>query len=69
MADSDHLIANLAAGPLETLISRHGAELINLIEAEARENKKFHNLLGGVWRNDIPEDIWVRIDSINKSKW
>lgn len=69
MSDSEHLKANLAAGPLETIISKHGTELIDNIEKEALTNHKFNYLLGGVWQNNIPEDIWLRISQIDKPKW
>jgi hypothetical protein len=51
----------LAAGPVETLLSRHGGAFIERVEAEARNNAAFRELLGGVWRQDMPEEIWSRL--------
>jgi hypothetical protein len=43
-------MANLAAGPLEDLLSLHGPNFIDRVETEARRNPRFNNLLGGVWQ-------------------
>ena len=63
--DPDQIIlANLSAGPLEDLLVRHGEEVIERIETEAKHNKAFKLLLGGVWQNKMKEDIWLRIQKI-----
>ncbi|HVX15934.1 MAG TPA: hypothetical protein VHC22_32420 [Pirellulales bacterium] len=59
--------AKLAAGPMENLLSRHGAEIIESVEKEASANPQFRLLLGGVWRSDMPEEIWLRIRAIADS--
>src|SRR6266567_4606870 len=46
---SDPVVDNLAAGPLEYLFVSHGEEFIDRIEAEARRTPAFKLLLGGVW--------------------
>jgi hypothetical protein len=56
----------LAAGPLETLLAWHGAAFIDRIVGEATHNPRFNHLLGGVWRHDMPEEIWERILWIRK---
>src|SRR5438445_13456924 len=61
--------ALLAAGPLETLLVWHSSELIDRVELEAHRNPKFKHLLGGVWRQDIPEDIWQRIEAARQEAW
>jgi hypothetical protein len=53
--DDEYTLANLAAGPLEDLINRHGNEFIDRIEQEARVNAKFRELLCGVWDSAGPE--------------
>jgi hypothetical protein len=58
---SDVIMGNLAAGPLEDLLSRHGAAIIDTVELEARQRKKFRELLSGVWRNVIADDVWDRV--------
>ena len=51
----------LAAGPVETLLSHHGPEFIERVEREARQNSRFHHLLGGVWRLGMTQDVWDRL--------
>lgn len=62
IAEQDEdVLNNLAAGPLESLLARHGRAVIKWVEEEARRNTKFKELLGGVWQNAIPELIWQRV--------
>ena len=51
----------LAAGALEDLLVRHGAQFIERIEEKALQSERFRYLLSGVWRNSIPDDIWSRV--------
>jgi hypothetical protein len=46
---SGQRIFNLAAGPLEDLLERHGTTFIDRIAAEARQNEKVREALTGVW--------------------
>jgi len=50
-----------AAGPLEDLISEHGSVFIDVVEMEARKDRRFAWALGGVWQSTTPEDIWDRV--------
>jgi hypothetical protein len=59
--DSSVIAENLSAGPLEDLLVYHGATLIDRIEQEAKRNRKFAWLLGGVWQNAMPESVWLRV--------
>jgi hypothetical protein len=59
----------LAGGPLETLLAWHGSDFIDRIETEAKNNSIFNHLLGGVWRQDMPDEIWDRIQKIRKTVW
>lgn len=61
--------ALLAAGPLEGLIAWHGEDFIDRVEDEAKRNPKFNHLLGGVWRQDMPLEIWERIERARKEVW
>ena len=58
----------LAAGPIEDLLSNHGHAFIDRVEAEARANAKFAAVLGGVWRSQMPEDIWCRVQAVWDSR-
>ena len=59
----------LAGGPLETLLAWHGQAFIDRVEYEARNNDAFRQLLGGVWRQDMPDDIWDRITQVRGQVW
>lgn len=54
----------LAAGPLEQVLAVHGSKIIQRVEQLAKTNQKFANLLGGVWQNDMSEEVWKRIQKV-----
>lgn len=61
-SDSDeHMIAALAAGPLEDLLTQHGTDFIERVESKAAQNPLFRRMLAGVWRNAIAQDVWDRV--------
>jgi hypothetical protein len=61
------LLSMLAAGPLEDVISMNS---IDRIEREAATNKRFHDLLGGVWYFRAPEELKARLDAlIGENRW
>lgn len=59
--ESHYQRASLAAGLLEDLLNRHGADFIDRIEAVAAKDEGFREILTGVWRNTIPDDVWERV--------
>ncbi|WP_051938874.1 DUF6869 domain-containing protein [Luteibacter sp. 9135] len=60
--DSDEILSNLAAGPLEDLLANSGRDFIDRCEALAKTDDRFRLMLGMVWKNTIPDDIWTRIE-------
>ena len=67
---SSHILEVLSAGPLEDLLVYHGERIIEKVEIEARKNKRFASLLGGVWQNAMPDHIWDRIRKVwDRSGW
>ena len=61
------LLALLAAGPLEDVISM---ETIDRIEREASVNKRFHDLLGGVWYYRACDELKARLDAlVGDNRW
>lgn len=58
---NENVLANLAAGPLEDLLSMHGEKIIDEIESIARKNSRFKQLLRGVWQNAMSDVIWERV--------
>ena len=61
---SDAILANLAAGPVEDLLARHGPAFIERIYETARKEPVFRKMLGAVWRNSIAEPVWQRLKQI-----
>jgi hypothetical protein len=53
----------LSAGPVEDLLAHYGAQFIDRIEAEVHRSPAFAHILGGVWRRDIPLEIWQRVEA------
>ena len=56
-------MGSLAAGPLEDLLSYQGGSVIELIEARAHKDPVFRKILRGVWRNNIAEEVWKRVQT------
>lgn len=64
ITDEEVVLANLAAGPLETLLVHHGKEVIDRVIALAKTEPKFRDLLPGVWGYSIDEGAWERIKAL-----
>ena len=47
-------------GPL----ALHGTEFIERIEQLGSRDPIFRKLLGAVWQNNIPDDIWRRLKAV-----
>lgn len=62
--DDEWILANVASGPLETLLATHPYEAIELVESAAAKNRKVVRMVNCVWRNAIPEDVWHRLQSL-----
>lgn len=61
------LLSMLAAGPLEDVISM---ATIDRIEREAAADKRFADLLGGVWYFRAPDELKARLDAlIGDNRW
>ncbi|SDE29867.1 hypothetical protein SAMN05421548_1412 [Paraburkholderia lycopersici] len=61
---SEFALANLAAGPLETLLSKHGEALIDNIKISVKSNSELKSALGLIWKNNIPGNVWDAIQKI-----
>lgn len=59
--ESDEIIGNLAAGPLEDILSEHGDVFIDEVEIQARQNPKFTKLVLGVYQGGMSDNVWSRI--------
>ena len=63
-AESDDELGDLAAGPVEELLGRHGSEYIDRLERWAATDPKVARMLTGVWRHMMADDIWARVRAI-----
>jgi hypothetical protein len=52
----------LAAGPLESLLAKHGAQFIDRVEQQAARDPHFKELLAGVWRSTSTPEVWARVE-------
>lgn len=67
--DSDQKFTEeFAAGPVEDLLAYQGVILIERIEQKARSDKSFAFVLGGVWQNAMPDNIWERVEACRERK-
>jgi hypothetical protein len=66
---SPEVAAVFAAGPIEDLLGKQGAEFIDRVEELARKDPKFNHLLGGVWRSTMSDDIWQRVQTARNHVW
>ncbi len=55
------LMGLLAASHLEELLCESGREVIESIEFLANQDKEFRKCLCGVWKNEIPDGIYSRV--------
>jgi len=61
LTESDRVIENLGAGPLEDLLAIHGDKLIDRAETLASQEPKFHRCLSHTWQNNMSPGVWKRV--------
>ena len=58
----EHVLSNIAAGPLEDLLSLHGDAIIDRVELGAERNLQFRRCLQMVWgENRISRPVFERL--------
>jgi hypothetical protein len=67
--DDWEVLAVLAAGPLEDYLAKLGEHVIAEIEAYAAADAKFKQLLAGVWKNLISDEVWERVCRCRDEPW
>jgi len=60
-SEAQRVVGNMAAGPLEDLLDKHGPQFIEIVEAEARHDRRMVWTLGCVWQSSMPDEIWARV--------
>jgi len=58
--DAQLILANLGAGPLETLVASNGDKFVDRI-AKANEDVRFQYALSHMWQNATPDPVWNKI--------
>jgi hypothetical protein len=55
LADTPELLQDIGAGPLEDLLRRHGAAVIDAVESHAPDNPSLRTALSHVWYREGAE--------------
>ena len=63
-AQSEEELGHIAAGPLEHLLGKHGASMIDRVEQLAATDEKFARMLTGAWRYMMSDSVWQRVQAI-----
>jgi hypothetical protein len=63
-SQSEHVRSNLAAGPIEDLLCRHGNSFINEVETLSRQNPSFGKMIKSVWSGGMSPDIQAKVKDI-----
>lgn len=59
-------LSHIAAGPMEHLLSRHGDRFIDEVERRAAADPKFAQMLSGVWKNMMTDEVWARVQALKR---
>lgn len=54
----------IAAGPVEHLLWKHGEEFIGPLEQLSAEKADWAEMMAGVWRHGFSDDVWERVQAI-----
>jgi hypothetical protein len=64
-APSEYAIGQLTAGPLERLVSANGRQIIDSIETASSTVPQLSHMLQGIYRINVPQDVWERVVAIS----
>jgi len=59
----------LSAGPIEDLLSFHGGRFISQAEEEAALDRRIAWALGGVWKFQMTDEVWNRVQKVADRSW
>lgn len=63
-SDDAQVLANLAAGPLEDILTYHGPAFIDRFEAYTRQHPEFVPVAKGVWGRGNEHSVWGRVHAV-----
>ena len=49
---------------MEHLLGWHGAKYIDAVEAQVADDPKFAQMLNGVWKYMMTNDVWDRVQAL-----
>jgi len=62
-------LGDIAAGPIEHILWKHGDIYIDRIEAMSESNPQFAAMMAECWQHKMSDSIWKRVQTIqNRSK-
>ncbi len=62
--ESEWVLSNLAAGPIEDLLMRYPEATVDALETECAHNPRLAQVLHGVWLSGLPRALSDRIEQI-----
>lgn len=60
------MLANLAAGPLEDFLGRHGEQYLDMFHTLALREQRLREGLYGVWQGSMPKRVWHCIEILQQ---
>lgn len=67
--NTDLVLSNLAAGPVEDLLVQNGEQVISSVMQYAKKNPDWKRMLAGVWKNSMSDDVWTKLQSVTGPTW
>ena len=61
---SEDELGDIAAGPVEHLLGKHGDSYIKEVEQRAESDPKFARMLSGVWKYTMSDEVWARVEAL-----
>ena len=63
-APSEKVLGLIGAGALENFLGHHGDAFIDRVERQANADPRFLYVVGNVWKWEIPDPVWQRIQKL-----
>jgi hypothetical protein len=65
---AERYLGHLAAGLVEDLLLNHGESYIERVEAAAKDSAVFANMLSGVCKFTMSDQVWERVQKVKGSE-
>ena len=62
--DDEWILTNLGSGLVETLLATFPDEAFSLVEGEYSHNARLQRVIENIWKNLIPDDVWLRLKKL-----